>query len=1587
MPLDFDSTKQFRDFVLSRTLQVPNGPQSFTSQNYIVQNLNQFPNLDPGAVDTNRQIDLLIPSTNNIFKPTQYFIKDVLETIPRRANLSLYYNGTPYFLSGEYNLVGIMSNDNYDNESELFKFAASYIRDRTQKGPVYSRLEQNLLKSTLGKIRLLDALQGNLATATNIVTGREPLVESNNNITVAKTPIGKGIDFIQTVAGVEFPWTEIPGDYLTNPNRQTERRNTANTEIGRTLQDASGALLSIFGVQRKPLETRKPSDIFIEYTGTGPKQQLFDLLSKSKYAPNYTTTARSQNTSKLFNFIDKAAQGIKNLIGTEAPEGVAYIGDDRGNNVINTMSDMNGNIVKSNYYLSLLFDESQSRLFERTKNVSESGEISGKLTWISRNSNNKLGVNNDEYNTQSSNLEKSLSTNYEFREDSIFGYTQQLLDSMPKGGESRNHIGNVIDQTSRVFKEGDKFLSRGSSIKYVDKFTGIESGVEYCRTWTKDRPYLSYSDTMKIGGNNRKFEGTVVSNPWNLNIGPMSNGKKGFENSSNIFDGYNFGTDKDGNSFYAKKYMFSIENLAWKTSTSPGFTVLDLPVCERGPNGGRIMWFPPYDLKVSEQNSVKWDENNFIGRPEPIYTYNNTTRSGTLGFKIVVDHPSILNLLTREFFENMSDEESDNYINAFFAGCETLDFYELIRRFSTLDPTDIEYIKQYLNDSKNTDQEVVRKYKTVLNPTVNENTPVTNKSNKEESSLIEASPLNVTLYFDDGVPLTETGLITQTDYEKLYSSYVVKQNIYSSELNNLLINLTGTTFTNDVLPNVKNDRKLIYNTENDVSSEKITSKVNFYNNNFSVFTIRHSFYVVYLTDLKQLLTEGKSEDIKIIINSSASSRDTTEKNLLLTFRRSYSVLLDIFKKITKTDSTPPQPKWVDTKDKKEFVSVYSSKNDFGYDYDTKITVTITNSGETYPGCENKDFKYKTRLGIVSPIAFECRKTEVNITYKKSSTEDTKKQNDNTTVIQSQSPTRIIIDGETQVPTKVKKPPIDIMKRIIMKTLSECFYFKKLDETSPTVFNSLREKLRYFHPAFHSTTPEGLNSRLTFIQQCLRPGETLPIKGLSDSTDLNARNTTFGPPPICILRIGDFYHSKVVIRDAQISYDDSTWDYNPEGIGLQPMIASVTLSISFIGGQGLERPVERLQNALSSNFYANTEIYDERSIQTNTLISGKDAEKFTKEFLEDLLKRDNRTPEPESENNGSTLRNGKYIGEFSEGVLSYAKLVIDVHNKIKNYFKVFTESYNILIPFYGKKLSNLILSNTYRTIKTYDIWTPSDSLSSPSESIDLLGLYPKGKELSIYIQVVKRQFITTLKNSNPSVIFGFDKFMDSSLITKTNDEYLYKFLEKEVSTIFDDMTNNSQIYAIENSRDELIKSIDNVNFIVKHGKDFMMMPDKSTNTNVGTQVTLSGFTKNLLYDEYSYGIDYINNNTSKLYEDLDTTINFNNPTFTTSDVSEIMKSILKNKKNNLLNIFTDRSLYNDNVLKKMSNSLDKFFNDSPTEKKFKLGKYKDYVEKILSYTINTTTDANPSDTIYVDGDKINKSPILVKDKLNYYKTKL
>lgn len=162
--------------------------------------------------------------------------------------------------------------------------------------------------------------------------------------------------------------------------------------------------------------------------------------------------------------------------------------------------------------------------------------------------------------------------------------------------------------------------------------------------------------------------------------------------------------------------------------------------------------------------------------------------------------------------------------------------------------------------------------------------------------------------------------------------------------------------------------------------------------------------------------------------------------------------------------------------------------------------------------------------------------------------------------------------------------------------TEAEYFSKLKMSDPFTYKNLVDKFKYFNPAFHAITPEGFNARLTFLQQCTRQGATSEMTGIGNG-GITSNNLAFGRMPVCVLRIGDFIHTRIIIQSISINYGANgamQWDLNPEGAGVQPMYAKVSMNIVLIGGQSLETPISRLQNALSFNYYANAESYDNRA---------------------------------------------------------------------------------------------------------------------------------------------------------------------------------------------------------------------------------------------------------------------------------------------------------------------------------------------------------------------------------------------------------
>tara|TARA_R110000824_G_scaffold106610_20_gene252170 strand:+ start:4161 stop:7709 length:3549 start_codon:yes stop_codon:yes gene_type:complete len=613
----------------------------------------------------------------------------------------------------------------------------------------------------------------------------------------------------------------------------------------------------------------------------------------------------------------------------------------------------------------------------------------------------------------------------------------------------------------------DKRLSKGSGVLSESYLFDGDTENMFCRTWDSIKSYDNRGALQKNTGlqdtpnrYRRNIEKSVLDSNGFVKISPYKVAQTG---------------DAD-----AKKFMFSIENLAWNDRQT------DLPIFETGAGDpvtgtkGRIMWFPPYDIKFQENTNVNWDKTNFIGRGEPIYTYNNTERSGQLSFKIIIDHPDYLN--DREIFNRANSNE---IIASIAAGCTD---YE--RFFS---PSEYNEIRNEVD-------------KTV---------PVGNATVANE----RPTPEDINFYFPNDVgTLSPVYEISGQTYGQIPS----EEGFNSAE---------GTLYDNG----------------------KNVGLNDFWNNQTNIDVI------------KKALLENKG--IITVLNSYASLAGTSVPNQRLSDARLASVKAWIVENLGS---------------------------------DVIITEAVSNgSGDSTNKGEPDVLEVK-----------KDRKVTIDFTYDA-----------------SKDPTVVSAAEIEKVKTSSDKELINRVKRRFVK---ESEYFDKLESsdsaTDKIIYSTIKEKIKFFQPAFHSTTPEGFNSRLTFLQQCTRQGPT--------DSDTRSNNLAFGSPPICILRIGDFYNTKIVINSLSFVFEPLVWDLNPEGVGVQPMIANVDLNFNFIGGSSLTGPINKLQNAVSFNYFANTEVYDPRAdviVPTNREEPAFSAQTGTRNFRDILDENDFNSPTSKSGN--------------------------------------------------------------------------------------------------------------------------------------------------------------------------------------------------------------------------------------------------------------------------------------------------------------------------------------------------------------------
>jgi hypothetical protein len=1141
-------------------------------------------------------------------------------------------NNQPYpttFVSSTYTPVSILlspnpsgSNGSLSQDSFIARLGAQTLRKEFEQ-----RIAAQIRQDTIGRANILNVTSG--TDIVNILTGVVPIIEPVYTITVTANPILAATNFALRLGGSILPVSPIPGSYF-DPNTNLGQPTTIQQLSNAFRQSGVGKFFN-----RLMGGGETGSQIMFNNMGAGQRSRLFKNIDFNRYKPNFPR-----------NFFQRVGG---TLLGTVSDNSNFYVGSITSNpsQVFSPVGDVPVNQFgveqQSPVYgpseLAQLYEgPSQSiRLGANGPTYSNGGGIEGGFTWVSPkyrgNAGKKVGIGGEvteqDEDFRPSSYVNTESVNNEFKSGSILDKTQRIIDSQPQGGKRLQHVGNAIDQVSKVFNDGYKELTKGSRVyRYVGAI-GQEVGTEYCRVFAKDIPYLQYNDLQKQDGittEGRRFAYSVLDKTYNLNIVP--NKQEGGQDSTNII-----GTI---NNAVAKKYMFSLENLAWRTSNTPGFSTSDLPVCERGPNGGRVMWFPPYGLTFSESVQSNWNTSDFLGRPEPIYTYKNTSRGGSLTWKIVVDHPSVLNVIVNKVLGNETNKvRIDSILESFFAGCRKYDIYELAKKYVTINPNDLFELQQAITSKEMTREQIEYTKQTIqtgFNSPNGAGASVSQSGGGGNTNELFKNYIQFGLYFGNDYPKPNTDINYTTEYDR-YTT--VDKDLYKTKPNS---EKTEEFFNTVVTPNYEVVKGLA-------------------------------------VELGKQLTTNTQGTVTIDIDSSCSAPASIGYNKELSQRR-IDAMIKFFAENTAT---------------KEFFNnkrlIVRGQTAFGEQTTVWPEVSKTTTGpyvlsEFSPGklinCTDKDVNAvggDTQVGskdIYTVPAMACRRAYIS--------------NINSTLTQpasEQTPNRIdvlvgnvVTTTETEeVVTQEWKPRDNITKRVVRALLSECDYFETIKAETPMVYDNLKDKLKFFQPSFHSMTPEGLNSRLTFLQQCMRPGDTIPtVKQVTPNSKPelvynNATNTSFGAPPVLVLRVGDFYNTKIIPNSLQIQYEGL--DINPEGIGVQPMIANVTLGFNFVGGSGLKESVDKLQNALTFNYYANTEIYDDRADSTDIESSRILDQIFLEGQTAPPIPGANNAVPNNGQNNNSTV--GTIITSATDdqgvtaGLISYGGFMGQVVSETQTYF--------------------------------------------------------------------------------------------------------------------------------------------------------------------------------------------------------------------------------------------------------------------------------------------------------------------------------
>lgn len=870
-------------------------------------------------------------------------------------------------------------------------------------------------------------------------------------------------------------------------------------------------------------------------------------------------------------------------------------------------------------------------------------------------------------------------------------------------------------------------MSHGRNLLKLNPDTSEGYDNPYCRVWTFHHQYHRLADAIRPLG----YDAQELYDKYNFNTFTADHSDKGFPNGRIRLEKYG-SLNKNGlvnitpvdplkntgKKVDIRNCMFSIENLAWKDAFSTdqksrqSFQTGGLSAEQKGPFGGRIMWFPPYDLKFNEDVSVNWNETNFIGRGEGIYTYANTVRTGSLTFKLLVDHPSII-----DYWENRGKSVSDSVddkddpeqeLLRFFAGCDMLSskpaptpepipatkdeaipspgaksikfFVFYPNNYSGIDD-DVDFAMKYLTNGLGAGKvEGGTDYRIPYAKADNgfggyemrPGKPVSIVRSQTDGdphiANVTVGNTSVSLYVQEG---DSTNKWWQRKWyyrvDKKYKNQLLQKPCYvdtasyclnSNAGRDSVINKFGVEDVDnlysfaDIYAAIEGgDAESILRSDSLVDESRVTRLKSLltgtaikniksitcvgHASNQGHSTLNNKLRLDRANTIKKwLVTKGFDSNIIKPSAGDVGGNDVginkgDESDMSNKIWRSVEVTISIKSEETKTvqeaqresntilEGEQHQVNYLNTP-----LSMTSDSTNLGIERikvfndlsankmvesailkDRATSIRLNNLSDNINGLA-MNLRSSVHHGNVNVNSIVGSIAEFSEHYKHYQYDDLgfitnydrgKSDYEYSYNQMHDNPAHDEVAGlndtlEDKTETSVRQ---GTNNNKVTRYDNEAKFFTMLEKEEPFLHQKISDKIKYFDPAFHSISPEGFNARLTFLHQCTRQGPTV---GSSDNytAENTANNLAFGRPPVCILRLGDFYYTKILIDGLTINFDPLLWDLNTEGIGVMPMIADITIRFRFIGGSSLAGHISRLQNALSFNYYANTEVYDNRS---------------------------------------------------------------------------------------------------------------------------------------------------------------------------------------------------------------------------------------------------------------------------------------------------------------------------------------------------------------------------------------------------------